>query len=158
MALALYESWRRAHLLRSQLSETTDNMLKPQVQEEENRITSATAIPGATTLCSAVSPNPSTSSAIAASTEELCLSNLNSWAAVGGGGTSDHTVTADVNSISFSTVYSEDQQYTRAKDQDLEAKKACSKDDALRRNWVVKFVNCQMLLKGSQTEGYVILR
>ncbi len=157
LALALYASWRRAHLLRSQLSEMNDNSVKPQQAvssspTEDDSWVAQTPASAPKPSTSAVSPSLGTPS-----TEELSLSNLNGWG-VGSGGSDHVTAVADVNSISFSTVYSEDQQYPTAKDKELEAKRACSKEDALRRTWVVKFVNCQMLLKGTETEGYIIIR
>ena len=56
------------------------------------------------------------------------------------------------------TVYSETSQSgTNVKEMELEAKIACTKDDVLQRSWQIKFINCQMLLKGTETKGYIIV-
>ena len=46
---------------------------------------------------------------------------------------------------------------TNVKEMELEAKIACTKDDLLQRSWQIKFINCQMLLKGTETKGYIIV-
>jgi hypothetical protein len=48
-------------------------------------------------------------------------------------------------------VYSEDKS-TDTKKHDMEAMAACTKDDVLFRNWLIRFVNSQMLLKGLFTK------
>ena len=131
-------------------------------QEEEDEAVSAgtgaasvtpTPATSAAILPSSGSPNPSAASSVVGAVfgEELSLNKL-----LGG---ANFDSLADLNAIPFSTVYSEDQQQHTQPDAQAvpEAKKACSKDDSLRRTWVLKFVNCQVLLKGSETEGYVIL-
>ena len=40
---------------------------------------------------------------------------------------------------------------------EMEAMAACTKDDVLFRNWLIRFVNSQMLLKGCETQGHLIL-
>ena len=134
----------------------------PQEEDEEVAATGAGAAPAVTPTPAASapiigmsgSPNRSATSSVVGTVfgEDLSLNKLLVAAA-----NSDKL--ADLNSIAFSTVYSEDQQqHTQPDAQTVpEAKKACSKDDSLRRTWVLKFVNCQVLLKGSETEGYVIL-
>ena len=86
------------------------------------------------------SPNPSAASSVVGAVfgEDLSLNKLL------GGANFDHL--AELNNIPFSTVYSEDQQqHTQPDAQTVpEAKKACSKEDSLRRTWVLKFVNCQV--------------
>ena len=44
-------------------------------------------------------------------------------------------------------VYSEDNSNDTKKN-DMEAMAACTKDDVLFRNWLIRFINSQMLLKG----------
>ena len=44
-------------------------------------------------------------------------------------------------------VYSEDNS-SGIKKNDMEAMAACTKDDVLFRNWLIRFINSQMLLKG----------
>ena len=53
-------------------------------------------------------------------------------------------------------VYSEDNSKDTIKD-DMEAMAACTKDDVLFRNWLIRFINSQMLLKGCETQGHLIL-
>ena len=45
-------------------------------------------------------------------------------------------------------VYSEDNS-SDTKKSEMEAMAACTKDDVLFRNWLIRFVNSQMLLKGT---------
>ena len=47
-------------------------------------------------------------------------------------------------------VYSEDNS-SDTKKNEMEAMAACTKDDVLFRNWVIRFINSQMLLKGKLT-------
>ena len=44
-------------------------------------------------------------------------------------------------------VYSEDNSNDTKKNE-MEAMAACTKDDVLFRNWLIRFINSQMLLKG----------
>ena len=53
-------------------------------------------------------------------------------------------------------VYSEDNS-NETKKNEMEAMAACTKDDVLFRNWLIRFVNSQMLLKGCETQGHLIL-
>ena len=39
----------------------------------------------------------------------------------------------------------------------LDAKRACKTDDVLQKEWSIKFINCQMLLKGTESKGYLII-
>jgi hypothetical protein len=39
----------------------------------------------------------------------------------------------------------------------MEAITACSMDDKIGRNWLIRFINSQMLLKGCETQGHLIL-
>ena len=43
------------------------------------------------------------------------------------------------------------------KKKDMEAMTACKKDDVLCRNWLIRFVNSQMLLKGTEARGHLIM-
>ena len=45
-------------------------------------------------------------------------------------------------------VYSEDKSNDTKKN-DMEAMAACTKDDVLFRNWLIRFINSQMLMKGT---------
>ncbi|XP_078495659.1 bridge-like lipid transfer protein family member 2 [Ciona intestinalis] len=41
--------------------------------------------------------------------------------------------------------------------QKLRGVAACKMDDVVNKNWLIKFVNCQVMLKGPQTQGYLIM-
>lgn len=43
------------------------------------------------------------------------------------------------------------------KQQNLRGLQACQEDDVLHKNWLIALVNSQVLLKGCETKGYVIL-
>ncbi len=45
----------------------------------------------------------------------------------------------------FQVVYSEDQS-TDIKKKDMEASTACSKEDIVGRNWLIRFINSQVIL------------
>ena len=136
MAFALYESWRRAHILREQLSvdETAPNYTTNATSSQTP--TKQKSLPG---VGQAKAMEPS---------EGLSLSNLKSWAG--------NEFVEHIENSGFTTVYSEDQS-TNIKEMELEAKSACKKEDVVHKSWHIKFVDCQMLLKGCETKGYVIL-
>ena len=50
-------------------------------------------------------------------------------------------------------VYSEDKSNDTKKN-DMEAMAACTKDDVLFRNWLIRFINSQMLMKGSSKHSF----
>ncbi|XP_044758159.1 protein KIAA0100 isoform X2 [Coccinella septempunctata] len=54
-----------------------------------------------------------------------------------------------------SVVYSDDLSATRQ--QHLQGLQACQEDDVQYKNWQISLVNAQVLLKGCETKGYVIL-
>ncbi|CAH0563741.1 unnamed protein product [Brassicogethes aeneus] len=53
-------------------------------------------------------------------------------------------------------VYSDDLS-AASRQQNLQGVQACSQDDVLHKNWQIALVNAQVLLKGCETKGYVIL-
>eukprot|EP00090_Calanus_glacialis_P005198 TRINITY_DN14003_c0_g1_i1.p1 TRINITY_DN14003_c0_g1~~TRINITY_DN14003_c0_g1_i1.p1 ORF type:complete len:1873 (+),score=761.29 TRINITY_DN14003_c0_g1_i1:223-5619(+) len=55
------------------------------------------------------------------------------------------------------TAYSEDRSGEEEVKHSLEAMAACGMDDILHRNWCIELVNSQVLLKGIETKGYVII-
>ncbi|XP_056639867.1 protein hobbit [Diorhabda sublineata] len=59
---------------------------------------------------------------------------------------------ADNNSV----VYSDDLS-SISRQQHLQGLQACQEDDVLHKNWQIALVNAQVLLKGCETKGYVIL-
>ena len=46
---------------------------------------------------------------------------------------------------------------TDNKKKEMEAMSACKKDDVLCRSWLIRFVNSQMLLKGCEAKGHLIM-
>eukprot|EP00095_Tigriopus_kingsejongensis_P007219 maker-scaffold1825_size27015-snap-gene-0.8 protein:Tk07219 transcript:maker-scaffold1825_size27015-snap-gene-0.8-mRNA-1 annotation:"upf0378 protein kiaa0100-like" len=143
MAFSLYQSWRRAHILRNQLS---SDGLKPVAQkdlEAEGSNRGASSTPKEATTPTTLPPTSKKDNP-----DELCLSNWN-W--------NDKAFVEELlDNPSCTTVYSDDQ-FVNAKEKELDAKTACTKGDVQQREWVIKFINCQMLLKGTETQGYLIL-
>ena len=94
---------------------------------------STTATAGSPT---STSPTPPSSSS---ATGELSLSSFMG------------TIAKDalVSQKSVPIVYSEDGS-GGIKTNDMEAKAACNKEDVLYRNWLIRFINSQMLLKGTR--------
>ncbi|XP_049792062.1 protein KIAA0100 [Schistocerca nitens] len=59
---------------------------------------------------------------------------------------------ADNKAVVFS-----DDLSVQTREQHLQGLAACQEDDALHKNWLIVLVNSQVLLKGCETKGYVIL-
>ncbi|CAH0380913.1 unnamed protein product [Bemisia tabaci] len=59
---------------------------------------------------------------------------------------------ADKKSVVFSNDLS-----AQTKEQNLQGLAACHEDDVVHKNWSISLVNSQVLLKGCETKGYVIL-
>lgn len=60
---------------------------------------------------------------------------------------------ADNNQVA----YSEDCSKEYERDQVLHGLKACAKDDVIHKRWLIELVDSQVLLKGCESQGYVIL-
>ena len=60
---------------------------------------------------------------------------------------------ADNNHVAFS----EDCSNNEPRDRTLLGVKASTTDDVLHKKWLIELVNSQVLLKGCETQGYVIL-
>lgn len=178
MAFAMYESWRRAHILREQLSsDTVESGVTHGYTPNQTQIPAPNILPHVILKLLQLAIWPQLASKISAfvyfifqSTQEsksgeLSLSSLLTWGgneyvelrpehSGGVGGASNHPGAG----ASGATVYSEaSQSGTHVKEMQLEAKIACTKDDVLQRSWQIKFINCQMLLKGTETKGYIIV-
>ncbi|XP_026465136.1 protein KIAA0100-like, partial [Ctenocephalides felis] len=54
-------------------------------------------------------------------------------------------------------VFSDDLSAQISKDQQLQGLQACQNDDVVHNNWLIALVNSQVLLKGCETQGYIIL-
>lgn len=59
---------------------------------------------------------------------------------------------ADKKSVVFS-----DDLSTQTRDQSLQGVAACQEDDVVHKKWLIALVNSQVLLKGCETKGYVII-
>lgn len=59
---------------------------------------------------------------------------------------------ADKKSVVFS-----DDLSTQTRDQSLQGVTACQEDDVVHKNWLIALVNSQVLMKGCETKGYVII-
>lgn len=130
MAFNLYDSWRRAHILRDQVSsEGLKGLMAIKAKVANSNITSPT------------SPTPPSSASIKNVEGELSLSAFMT-------GLSPKDLTCKAVPI----VYSEDKSNDTKKD-DMEAMAACTKEDVLIRNWLIRFINSQMLLKGQFIKG-----
>lgn len=54
------------------------------------------------------------------------------------------------------TVFSDDQS-TQSRELLLQGLQACNSQDVIHENWFISLVNSQVLLKGCETSGYVII-
>ncbi|XP_055373341.1 protein hobbit [Condylostylus longicornis] len=54
-------------------------------------------------------------------------------------------------------VYSDDNDNTQIRELHLQGLQACNANDVIHENWSISLVNSQVLLKGCETSGYVIL-
>ena len=92
--------------------------------------------PGSSTDSTSPTPASATSPRDLEPTGELCISAFI---------TSPKDPLSSQKSVPI--VYSEDNSNDTKKNE-MEAMAACTKDDVLFRNWLIRFVNSQMLLKG----------
>ena len=121
---------RRAHILREQVS---SEGLKSMINFKKSAENETTPSPTST------SPTPPSSASLRdlQPTGELSLSTFM--------GNSPKDPLSSQKSVPI--VYSEDKSNDTKKN-DMEAMAACTKDDVLFRNWLIRFINSQMLMKG----------
>ena len=158
MAYALYDSWRRALILRGQVSgEGIKALLAPPAQTSLTSPIEDNASYRNGKKESKLDNSVSLSNIESENNGELSFSSLGKeWtgsvqemielASKGGGGGC------------VPIVYSEDH-YTSVTDKkkELDAMSACQKDDVVFTNWSISFINSQMLLKGIETRGHLIM-
>lgn len=72
-----------------------------------------------------------------------------------------HSITMLKNLVSEAdhkfVVFSDDLSSEQSTEQQLKGLKACQDNDVMHHNWFISLVNSQVLLKGCETSGYVIL-
>jgi hypothetical protein len=140
MWFALYESWRRAQILRKNVS---SDALKSFHGEPGKREAGSGPEPAGAAAPSFVSPGPHGQAGArgGASQGASMLDRL--LLGTEGGATP--------------TVPCEDMEAEEETKQSLEAKEACQQDDIVHRHACIELVNSQVLLKGIETSGYVII-
>ena len=145
----LYESWRRAQILRKNVS--SDALKHVQhVEVGGKREAGSGGEGGASSSPSFASPpphhNPQTSSPFGYVGPGR-----------GGGGVSMLDRLLQGAEGGAPTVPCEDMEAEEEMKQRLEAKEACTQEDILHRHASIELVNSQVLLKGIETSGYVII-
>ena len=122
---------RRAHILREQVS---SEGLKSMINFKKSAENETSPSPTST------SPTPPSSASLRdlQPTGELSLSTFM--------GNSPKDPLSSQKTVPI--VYSEDKSNDTKKN-DMEAMAACTKDDVLFRNWLIRFINSQMLMKGT---------
>ena len=129
---------RRAHILREQVS---SEGLKSMINFKKSAENETTPSPTST------SPTPPSSASLRdlQPTGELSLSTFM--------GNSPKDPLSSQKSVPI--VYSEDKSNDTKKN-DMEAMAACTKDDVLFRNWLIRFINSQMLMKGKKLKFFYL--
>ncbi|XP_023323171.1 protein KIAA0100 isoform X4 [Eurytemora carolleeae] len=138
MFFALYDSWRRAQILRKNVSSDALKLFyseKP-IQTQPQEKTPFTSPTPASTVNSPFSWGAGASK-VAGSMLDRLLQETE------GGATP--------------TAYSEDMSGEEEVKHSLEAMAACTKDDIVHWNWSIELVNSQLLMRGIETQGYVIM-
>ncbi|XP_040574353.1 protein hobbit [Lepeophtheirus salmonis] len=147
MCFCLYESWKRAHVLRQQISLDYLKRIKVPHTKESNEDSDEEDCASSSAIINVAKKSKNEG--------ELSLSNIATWKT---GADTVEKLLYDTSECTNHTpiVYSEDQS-SDTKKKDMEAMLACSQNDTYHRRWNIKFINSQMLLKGIETEGHVIL-
>ena len=150
MWFALYESWRRTQILRKNVS---SDALKSFHGEGKRTEGGGTTESGGTASTPFTSPTPHSAphsahspfawGGRAGASSSTGVSMLDRLLQEGGGTTP--------------TVPCEDMESEEESKQSLEAMVACTTDDIVHRHACIELVNSQVLLKGIETPGYVII-
>ena len=144
MFFALYESWRRAQIIRKNVSSDALKLIhsdtKP-VTSTEDKTHSPFASPTTHTAQHTGSPF---SWSLGHPGPRTGLSLMDRLLQEAEGGATP-------------TAYSEDMSGQEEVKHSLEAMVACTMEDVLHRNWSIELVNSQVLLKGIESAGYVII-
>ena len=146
MFFALYDSWRRAQIIRKNVSSDALKLIhsdqKSHTQSDEKPLSP---------FCS-----PGSSSAQTGSGSSPFSWSLGNQGSRAGLSLMDRLL-AECDGGATPTAYSEDMSGQEEVQHSLEAMVACNMDDVLHRNWCIELVNSQVLLKGIETKGYVII-
>ena len=158
MAYALYDSWRRALILRGQISgERIKLVLAPPGQKNSSSPTEDKGSYSNRNKPNKFGSSDSVSTLEGENNGELSFSSLGKeWngsvqklielAGKGGGGGC------------VPIVYSEDHDSSVTdKKKEMGAMSAVQKDDVLCTNWSISFINSQVLLKGIESRGHIIM-
>ncbi|XP_045624095.1 protein hobbit [Procambarus clarkii] len=148
IVLALYDSWTKSQQLRRNLTPDIIKNYNPEASTPQkprsrsltdgNTSQSLTS-PTAALQVPPVQATPSPMSRLQSGHAQAMLQQL--------------IAEADNNQVAFS----EDCSNTEPRDQTLHGVKACTTDDVIHKRWLIELVNSQVLLKGCETQGYVIL-
>jgi len=141
MSFALYDSWRRAQILRKNVS--SDALKSFHGDSSKSNIEKVSSPFN--------SPSPHSHSQQACSPFSWSVGKSKT------GMSMMDRLLAETEGGATPTAYTEDRSDEEEVKHSLEAMEACSMDDILHRNWCIELVNSQVLLKGIETKGYVII-
>ncbi|XP_076059759.1 bridge-like lipid transfer protein family member hobbit isoform X2 [Oratosquilla oratoria] len=148
IVFALYDSWTKSQQLRRNLApdiiksfklETTSTPQKPRSRSLTENVGQSLTSPTASLQVPPVQATPSPMSRLQSGHAQALLQQL--------------IAEVDNNQVAFS----EDCSNTEQRDNTLHGVKACTTDDVIHKKWLIELVNSQVLLKGCETKGYVIL-
>ena len=146
MFFALYDSWRRAQIIRKNVSSDALKLIHC-----DTKTHNATEDKPQTPFAS-----PTSHTAQAGSPFSWSLGNQGARNQGSGVSLMDRLL-LEADGGATPTAYSEDMSGQEEVKHSLEAMVACTMDDVLHRNWSIELVNSQVLLKGIETKGYVII-
>ena len=151
MWFALYDSWRRAQILRTNVS---SDALKS--FHAENCAAASQQPPGTEEATPAGTPYaspPGSGNTTTSPYSSFGLAGTGAGGRVGG----LFKLLEEADSGITPTACCEEMSEAEEEKASLEAMVACTMDDILHRNWSIELVNSQVLLKGIETKGYVII-
>lgn len=144
VAFALFDSFMKTKQLKKNLStealkgfrgDTTSTPLKSRNRGSEGQVTPPAPPSGAP---AAIQATPSPMTKLQSGHAATMLQQL--------------IAEAENKAVVFS-----DDLSAQTKEQHLQGVAACNEDDVVHKNWLIELVNSQVLLKGIETKGYVIL-
>ncbi|XP_071525678.1 protein hobbit isoform X2 [Panulirus ornatus] len=148
IVFALYDSWTKSQQLRRNLTPDIIKSYNPEASTPQkprsrsltdNNTQQSLTSPTASLQVPPVQATPSPMSRLQSGHAQVMLQKL--------------IAEADNNQVAFS----EDCSNTEPRDQTLHGVNACTADDVIHKKWLIELVNSQVLLKGCETQGYVIL-
>ncbi|XP_013780034.1 protein KIAA0100-like, partial [Limulus polyphemus] len=130
----LFDSYIKATLLKRNLS--TEALKCFKLESQATPVKSKNMIAGSSSISQAATPSPMTrlQSGHAASMLQKLIAE------------------AEANSVVFT-----EEIEGGTKEQQLHGVAACQTDDVLHKNWLIELVNSQVMLRGCETSGYVIV-